>query len=137
VRGTIVIECWTEAKGAIVIAARDGAEVRAAQSGLVVFAGTFKSHGDVVLVKHADGVVSAVYGDIDALLVRARESVKKGQPLAVMRRPVDSAGAALRFELRRDGETIDARPFMNGAEPRGEAAAREPSVQNAAPIGRS
>src|ERR1700756_5291551 len=51
-------------RGTIVIAARDGAEVRAAQSGLVVFAGTFKSHGNVVLVRHADGVVSAVYGDI-------------------------------------------------------------------------
>jgi murein DD-endopeptidase MepM/ murein hydrolase activator NlpD len=45
VYGLTVIECWTEDKEKITIAARDGAEVRAAQSGAVVFAGEYRGYG--------------------------------------------------------------------------------------------
>jgi septal ring factor EnvC (AmiA/AmiB activator) len=116
VRGLIVIECLTEDKEKITIAARDGAEVRAAQSGVVVFAGEYKGYGNLALIRHEGGFVSAYYGDIGPFRVRRHDSVETGQAIASMRAPEDEM-AELRFVLRRGSTTIDARPHMSSPEP--------------------
>jgi len=103
--GRLVMECWTKGK-TIVIAVDDGAEVRAAQSGRVVFAGQFKGYGDLVLISHDGGFVSATYGDIGGLRVKAGDHVDLGQPIAGMWSLEDKA-AVLRFELRLGSEPID------------------------------
>jgi septal ring factor EnvC (AmiA/AmiB activator) len=116
VGGSIVIECWTEDKEKITIAARDGVTVRAAQSGLVVFAGELKGYRNLVLIRHQGGFVSATYGDIGALRVKRGDSVASEQPIAAMRAP-EGAMAELRFELRRGAEWIDPHPLMRAGEP--------------------
>jgi murein DD-endopeptidase MepM/ murein hydrolase activator NlpD len=114
--GLTVIECWIEDKDKIIIAARDGATVRAAQSGLVVFAGELKGYGNLVLIRHEGGFVSATYGDIVALRVKKGDSVGTGQPIAAAHAP-EGAMAELRFELRRGVEWIDPHPLMRAKAP--------------------
>jgi septal ring factor EnvC (AmiA/AmiB activator) len=117
VRGRIVYGCGIEDKERITIGARNGAEVRAAQSGSVAFAGELKGHGNVILIKHEGGFVSAYYGDdLGDLRVKRHDSVKIGQAIAAMRAP-EGVMAELYFELQRGSEWIDPRPLMRTDEP--------------------
>ncbi len=118
VRGLIDYECWTDpGTGAITIAADDGATVRAAQSGVVAYAGALKRYGEVIMIRHAGRFVSATYGDIGDLRVKRGDPVVRGQPIAVIRTAQDFSGAGLKFELRRGAEAVDARLFMSTPEP--------------------
>jgi septal ring factor EnvC (AmiA/AmiB activator) len=117
VRGRLVYGCGIEDKERITIGARNGAEVRAAQSGVVAFAGELKPYGNVVLIKHEGGFVSAYYGDeVGDLRVKRRDSVARGKAIATMRAP-EGEMAELSFELRRGSEWIDPRPLMRTDEP--------------------
>jgi len=117
VRGRIVYGCGIEDKERITIGARNGAEVRAAQSGVVAFAGELKHYGNVVLIEHEGGFVSAYYGDdVGDLRVKRHDSVQTGQAIAAMRAP-EGVMAELYFELQRGSEWIDPRPLMRTDEP--------------------
>lgn len=89
------------------IAADNGAPVKAADGGEVVYVGEVSRLGNVVLVKHAGGYITA-YGNIEAGLVQKGDTVKKGQTIA---RAGSSGGAAsprLHFEVRRgSAKTVD------------------------------
>src|SRR3546814_14657198 len=61
------------------IAAPRGTPVRAAENGVVAYAGEeLKGFGKLLLVKHADGWVTA-YAHNEALLVSAGDTVRQGQ----------------------------------------------------------
>ena len=121
--GTIVTECWTGDKEKIVIAVGVGAVVRAPQSGSIVYAGELKGFGTLVAIRHANGFISATYGDLDSLRAKAGDHIARGQQIAVIRSSRDSAGATLGFALRLGGERIDARPYMTAPEPQHELGA--------------
>ncbi len=116
VRGSIVIECWSEDKEKITIAAGNGAEVRAAQAGIVMYAGVLEGFGSLVAIRHPEGLVSATYGDIGGLRVKRNDLVEQGQVVATMQGSRESAGE-LRFEVRRAGRPVDPRAFMVTDEP--------------------
>ncbi|MGD2133172.1 MAG: peptidoglycan DD-metalloendopeptidase family protein [Maricaulaceae bacterium] len=89
------------------IAANAGDPVVAAADGLVVYAGSeLAGYGNLILVKHADGWVSA-YAHNEALLVEEEQTVTQGQAIA----RAGSSGAVdapqLHFELRRNGQPVD------------------------------
>jgi murein DD-endopeptidase MepM/ murein hydrolase activator NlpD len=90
------------------IAAANGAPVKAADGGKVVYAGDgVPKLGNLLLVEHSAGYITA-YGNNEALLVKKGDEVKKGQTIA----RAGSSGAAesprLHFEIRRGGsQTID------------------------------
>jgi septal ring factor EnvC (AmiA/AmiB activator) len=119
VRGRIVYGCGIEDNKMITIAARNGAEVRTAQSGVVAFAGELKHYGNVVLIKHEAGFVSAYHGDMGDLRVKRGDSVASGQAIAALRAP-EGEMVELSFELRRGIEWIDPRPLMRTGEPSSE-----------------
>lgn len=75
-----------------------------------------KRYGNVVLIKHEGGFVSAYHGDIGDLRVKRRDSVQTGQAIGAMRAP-EGEMLELHFELRRDDKWIDPRPLMTTAEP--------------------
>jgi murein DD-endopeptidase MepM/ murein hydrolase activator NlpD len=116
VGGRTVFECWTEDKERVTVAARNGAEVRAAQSGVVFLAGELKGYGTVLLIRHDGGFVSATYGDIGDLLVKRGDSLQGGQPIAALRAP-EGEMPELRFELRQGSAWIDPHPLMRTDEP--------------------
>ncbi len=90
------------------IAADNGAPVKAADGGKVVYAGDGVSHlGNLLLIEHSGGYITA-YGNNEALLVKKGEQVKKGQTIARAGATGGAASPRLHFEVRRGGaKTID------------------------------
>jgi len=89
------------------IAAPRGTPVRAAENGVVAYAGQeLKGFGKLLLVKHADGWVTA-YAHNEELLVGAGDRVKRGQTIA----KVGSSGHVdrpqLHFEVRRGTRAVN------------------------------
>ncbi|WP_405220087.1 peptidoglycan DD-metalloendopeptidase family protein [Lentisalinibacter sediminis] len=95
----------------VLIEGRMGQEVRAAADGEVVYAGSgLIGYGNLVIIKHNATYLSA-YGHNRALHVAEGETVKQGERIAEMgegpgRKP------RLHFEIRRNGEPVDPRPFL-------------------------
>ncbi|MBP7064253.1 MAG: peptidoglycan DD-metalloendopeptidase family protein [Ferrovibrio sp.] len=97
------------------IAARNGAPVIAAENGVVVYAGSeLRGFGNLLLVRHADGWITA-YAHLDRVLVQKGQQVKRGQAIAT----VGSSGAVdqpqLHFEIRRGTQAVDPAKFLTVA----------------------
>ncbi|HEY9539438.1 MAG TPA: M23 family metallopeptidase, partial [Kiloniellaceae bacterium] len=111
VRGALLSSYGAKSGGehndGINIAAPRGTPVRAAENGVVAYAGEeLKGFGKLLLVKHADGWVTA-YAHNEALLVSAGDTVRQGQTIA----RVGSSGHVdrpqLHFEVRRGTRAVD------------------------------
>jgi murein DD-endopeptidase MepM/ murein hydrolase activator NlpD len=110
--GKILTSYGTDSAGqksdGIDIAATNGAPVKAADDGKVVYVGDEVARlGNLVLIEHSGGYITA-YGNNETVLVKKGERVKKGHTIA---RAGSSGGAAsprLHFEVRRGGaKTVD------------------------------
>jgi murein DD-endopeptidase MepM/ murein hydrolase activator NlpD len=89
------------------VAAPLGTPVRAAENGVVVYAGNeLRGFGNLLLVRHADGWVSA-YAHCDALLVKRGDQVKRGQVIARVGQTGSVGAPQLHFELRKSGQAVD------------------------------
>lgn len=93
-------------KKGIAIVGSEGAEVRAAAGGQVVYAGSgLVGYGRLIIVKHNDNYLSA-YGHNRNLLVQEGDQVRAGQVIAHM----GSSGTnrtQLHFEIREKGKPVD------------------------------
>ncbi len=82
------------------IRAPQGTSVHAAAAGDVVYAGNqVPGFGNLVLVKHADGWVSA-YAHLETISVQMRQTVLQGQELGLVGVTGGVAEAQLHFEIR-------------------------------------
>jgi murein DD-endopeptidase MepM/ murein hydrolase activator NlpD len=88
------------------IAAREGTPIMAAADGLVLFSDWTYRYGNLVVVSHRSGYVS-FYGHNQALLVRAGERVRQGEPIALLGNSGASSAPHLHFELWMDGSPVD------------------------------
>jgi YD repeat-containing protein len=94
------------------IAADRGATVRAAENGVVVYAGNeIPGFGNLVLVRHADGWVTA-YAHNDALLVTKNDRVERGQPIAAVGSSGNVSAPQVHFEIRKGSEPVDPLPYL-------------------------
>lgn len=107
-----------QAKG-VVLAASPGALVTAPADGLVVFAGQFRSYGQMIILNMGDGY-HVVLSGMDKVDTRQGKFVLSGEPLATMgEKRVASATAlaleterpTLYIEFRKDGAPIDSAPW--------------------------
>jgi lipoprotein NlpD len=93
-------------KQGVDIAGSEGAPVRAAADGTVVYSGAgLVGYGELVIVKHGDQWLSA-YGHNRKRLVNEGQLVKAGEPIAEM----GHSGAPrdmLHFEIRYTGKPVD------------------------------
>ncbi|MBU0723457.1 MAG: LysM peptidoglycan-binding domain-containing M23 family metallopeptidase [Alphaproteobacteria bacterium] len=94
------------------IAAPRGTPVLAAENGIVVYAGSeLRGFGNLLLVNHADGWMTA-YAHNEALLVKRGDIVRRGQAIA----RVGSTGSVdtpqLHFEVRRNSRPVDPQPHV-------------------------
>ncbi|WP_421849748.1 peptidoglycan DD-metalloendopeptidase family protein [Marinomonas sp.] len=88
------------------IKAGEGALVKAAADGTVVYAGSgLIGYGNLVIVKHNDIYLSA-YAYNERILVKEKQNVRAGDSLAVIGGKGDDR-PLLHFEVRRDGQPID------------------------------
>ena len=75
--------------------------MRAAENGVVVYAGNeLRGYGNLLLVRHADGWVTA-YAHNDKLLVKRGEQVKRGQTIARVGSTGNVTEPQLHFEIRK------------------------------------
>ncbi|MCG1039711.1 peptidoglycan DD-metalloendopeptidase family protein [Mycetohabitans sp. B7] len=93
------------------IANAPGTPVVAAATGTVVYAGNgLRGYGNLLIVKHNANFLTA-YAHNRALLVKEGQNVTQGQTIAEMG-DSDSNRAALHFELRYDGKSIDPARYL-------------------------
>ena len=89
------------------IAAKEGNIVQAAENGVVVYSGSaLKGFGNLILVRHADGYLTA-YGYNSENLVKRGDRVKRGQTVAKVGSSGDARKAMLHFELRKNSRPVD------------------------------
>ncbi len=91
---------------ALDLGARLRDRIRAAEAGVVAFAGRFRGYGNAVMIAHPGGAVT-VYGHLTRPIVRPGRRVRRGQVIGVAGSTGNSTGPHLHFELRVDGRPVD------------------------------
>lgn len=98
---------YSDSHRGIDIAAGMGANVYAADSGVVVLAGGVSSgYGNVIYIDHGNGY-STVYGHLSQINVKVCQSVSRGQLIGLAGSTGNSTGAHLHFEVRKGGIPIN------------------------------
>lgn len=95
------------------IAAGCGAEIWAARSGTVIFAGVAGGYGNRVVIDHGNGVTSA-YAHLMAMHVKAGDQVQQRQTIGQSGSTGRSTGCHLHFEIIVGGAFADPLPFLGG-----------------------
>lgn len=95
----------------MVIAATEGAEVKAVADGTVLMADWLQGYGLVVVVQHGKGDMS-LYGYNQSALVSVGAQVKAGQPIALVGTSGGQSQPALYFEIRRQGQAVNPQPWL-------------------------
>lgn len=96
------------------IAVAEGASVRAAQTGVVAYAGNeLKGYGNLLLVRHANGWITA-YAHNSKLLVKRGDTVTKGQTISYAGRTGSVTSPQVHFEVRKGSKAIDPQSVLGG-----------------------
>lgn len=90
----------------IVIQAPLGTRVKAAQSGKVVYSGTYGPFGHTVILQHPDGY-SSVYAHNQKNLVKVGQWVSQGQTIATVGMTGHITCPCLQFEIRKKSQAVD------------------------------
>jgi len=97
------------------VAVPEGTPIKAAEDGVVAYAGNeLKGYGNLVLVRHANGFVTA-YAHASEILVKRGESVKRGQVIAKSGETGNVTSPQLHFEIRKGATPVDPAQYLNGA----------------------
>ena len=113
-RGRIIQGFKAGGNDGINISVPAGTSVRAAESGTVVYSGDgLKGYGNLVLIKHPNGFVTA-YGNNGELDVKRGETVKRGQVIAKSGDTGNVNSPQLHFELRKGSTPVDPTSYLAG-----------------------
>jgi murein DD-endopeptidase MepM/ murein hydrolase activator NlpD len=97
------------------IAVPENTPVKAAEDGVVAYAGNeLKGYGNLVLVRHPNGYVTA-YAHAKELLVKRGDQVKRGQMIARSGQSGNVNAPQLHFQIRKGATPQDPTKFLNGA----------------------
>jgi murein DD-endopeptidase MepM/ murein hydrolase activator NlpD len=119
VRGRIISAYGPKPNGqkndGINLAVPEGTPIKAAEGGLVVYVGNeLKGYGNLVLLRHGNGFVTA-YAHNSKILVKRGETVKRGQVIARAGQTGNVSSPQLHFEIRKGSLPVDPTKFLNGA----------------------
>ena len=111
VTGTIISRFGSTTGGerndGINIATTQDAPIHASASGTVTYSGNeLKGYGNLLLIKHADGYVTA-YAHADRILVEKGAFVQKGQVIGYSGSTGDVTSPQLHFEIRHDTAPVN------------------------------
>ena len=97
------------------LAVPEGTPVKAAEDGVVAYAGNeLKGYGNLVLVRHPNGYVTA-YAHAKEMLVKRGDQVKRGQVIAKSGQTGNVNAPQLHFEIRKGASPLDPMRFLKGA----------------------
>jgi murein DD-endopeptidase MepM/ murein hydrolase activator NlpD len=119
VRGRVITSYGAKTNGksndGINVAVPEGTPVKAAEDGVVAYSGNeLKGYGNLVLVRHSNGYVTA-YAHASELMVKRGETIKRGQVIAKSGQSGEVGSPQLHFEIRKGSSPVDPLQFLNGA----------------------
>jgi murein DD-endopeptidase MepM/ murein hydrolase activator NlpD len=113
-RGRVIQSFGAAGNDGINIAVPEGTQVKAAEGGVVAYAGSeLKGYGNLVLIRHPNGFVSA-YANNGSINVKRGENVKRGQTIALSGQTGNVASPQLHFELRKGQKPVDPSNYLAG-----------------------
>jgi murein DD-endopeptidase MepM/ murein hydrolase activator NlpD len=118
VRGRVIsafgVKPGGERNDGINIEVPEGTPIKAAEGGQVIYAGNeLKGFGNLVLVKHPNGFVSA-YAHASEVLVQRGDSILRGQTIAKVGATGNVSRPQLHFEIRNGNRPVDPLPYLSG-----------------------
>jgi murein DD-endopeptidase MepM/ murein hydrolase activator NlpD len=91
----------------------EGTPVKAAEDGVVAYAGNeLKSYGNLVLIRHSNGYVTA-YAHASEIMVKRDEPIKRGQVIAKSGQTGNVTAPQLHFEIRKGSSPVDPMPYLD------------------------
>jgi murein DD-endopeptidase MepM/ murein hydrolase activator NlpD len=100
------------ASDGIDLAVPEGTAVRAADDGVVAYAGNeLKGYGNLVLIRHANGFVTA-YANASEISVKRNDQVHRGQVIAKSGQTGSAATPQLHFEIRKNSAPVDPMQYL-------------------------
>jgi len=119
VRGKVITSYGAKTNGktndGINLAVPEGTPIKAAEDGVVAYSGNeLKGYGNLVLVRHSNGYVTA-YAHASELLVKRGDAIKRGQVIAKSGQSGEVGSPQLHFEIRKGSSPVDPLQFLNGA----------------------
>ena len=88
-----------------------GSNVTAVAAGVVTWAGERSGYGKLIEINHGDGFVTR-YAHNERTLVTVGQTVKRGEPVALMGSTGRSTGPHVHFEVLRNGRQVDPLSFV-------------------------
>src|SRR5262245_17545758 len=117
VRGRVIAGFGPKTTGqqndGINVAVPEGTPIKAAEDGVVAYAGNeLKTYGNLVLIRHSNGYVTA-YAHASEILVKRDEPIKRGQVIAKSGQTGNVAAPQLHFEIRKGSSPVDPMPYLD------------------------
>ena len=117
VKGRVISEFGPKSNGmkneGINIAVPEGTGVRAAEGGVVAYAGNeLKGYGNLVLIRHQGGWVTA-YAHNKELFVKRGDTVNRGDVIAKAGQTGSVSSPQLHFEVRKGATAMDPIKFLS------------------------
>jgi murein DD-endopeptidase MepM/ murein hydrolase activator NlpD len=108
-----VITSFAQSNGTgINIKVTEGAAIRAAEAGTVIYVGSaVEGYGNLILVKHDNGFVSA-YAHLSQITVSKGDAVMRGDAIGLAGMTGSVNSAQLHFELRKGATPVDPEPML-------------------------
>ena len=118
VRGRVIAGFGSKPNGTqndgINLAVPEGTPIKAADDGVVAYAGNeLKGYGNLVLIRHSNGFVSA-YAHASELMVKRGDSIKRGQVIAHAGQTGSVTSPQLHFEIRKGSTPVDPTQYLGG-----------------------
>ena len=88
-----------------------GEEIRTVERGRVVFADQFSGYGRMMIIDHGKRYYT-IYAHLSELLKGPGETVRRGEPIALVGDSGSLEGARLYFEIRKDGKPLNPLPWF-------------------------
>jgi septal ring factor EnvC (AmiA/AmiB activator) len=95
------------------IRAAEGSEVKAVAGGKVIFADWLRGFGNLIIIDHGSQYMT-IYGNNQAVLKRAGDSVKIGEVIASAGNSGGNEQSGLYFEMRHQGRAFDPLAWLVG-----------------------
>jgi murein DD-endopeptidase MepM/ murein hydrolase activator NlpD len=119
VRGKVISDFGKKPSGlkneGINIAVPEGTAIRAAEGGVVAYAGNeLKGYGNLILIRHAGGYVTA-YAHAKSLNVKRGDTVKRGDVIAVAGQTGAVQSPQLHFEVRKGATALDPTKYLTSS----------------------
>jgi murein DD-endopeptidase MepM/ murein hydrolase activator NlpD len=114
-RGRLIAPFGSPVGGApnngIDVAVPRGTDIRAAEEGVVAYAGDFDTFGKLILVSHSDGFIT-VYAHAQSIKVKTGDTVRRGQVIAKSGQSGSANAPQLHFEIRKGATAVDPAKYL-------------------------